>query len=144
MYAFLLAFGAIAAAVGVFAIGFGIPIHEFSLGNTLIIAGAVSVVGGMVLVGLAAAVRQLRRIADAVTPRPVVRRQPAPEGAEAAAQRAPGPRIPYPPKPEPRAAEARPAAAPASNGPEEAPPPERPRPNIFGVARNANETAVVD
>src|SRR5438034_1338654 len=39
MYAFLLALGVIVGAIGIFAIGFGIPIHEFSFGNTLIVAG---------------------------------------------------------------------------------------------------------
>ena len=147
MYAFLLALGVIVGAIGIFAIGFGIPIHEFSFGNTLIVAGTVALIGGLVLIGLAAAVRQLRRIADGMGPRPVARRQPAPEGAEAA-QRAPGPRIPYPPKPgvdmpgrDQRPAEPR-AAMPAPERPEEAP--ERPRPNIFGVARGANGTTVVD
>ena len=62
MYAFLLSLSVISTAIGVFAIGFGVPNHEFGLGNTLIVSGAVAVVGGMVMFGLAAAVRQLRRI----------------------------------------------------------------------------------
>jgi hypothetical protein len=143
MYALLLALGIISVAIGTAAIGFGVPNYAFDLGNTLFIAGSVWLIGGMVLVGLAAAVRQLRRIADGMG-RPVVRRQPAPEGADA--QRAQAARIPYPPKPgadarDPRAPEPRPAAAP--DGPEAAPP-ERPRPNILGVARGANGTRVMD
>src|SRR5258708_6972887 len=146
MYAFLLSLSVIATAIGVFAIGFGIPIHEFSLGNTLIVAGTVAVVGGMIILGLAAAVRQLRRIADGMGPRPVPRRQPVPETAEMAAapRPAPGPRIPYPPKPDVRDMRA-PEARPAVTQPAEMPEPaavERPRPNIFGVARSAGETAV--
>ncbi len=49
MHAFLLAIGVIATAIGMFTIGFGIPINEFSFGNTLIIAGTICVIGGLVL-----------------------------------------------------------------------------------------------
>ena len=42
MYAFLLMVSVVSTAVGVFAIGFGIPNHEFGLGNTLIVSGAVA------------------------------------------------------------------------------------------------------
>ena len=66
MHAFLLWIGVIATAIGMFTVGFGIPINEFSFGNTLILAGTVAVTGGLVLIGIAAAVRELRRIADAL------------------------------------------------------------------------------
>ena len=85
MYPFLLSLSLIATAVGVFAIGFGIPNRDFSLGDMLIIVGTVAIVGGMIMFGLAAAVRQLRRIADGMAPRPAPRRPPVPEGADAAA-----------------------------------------------------------
>ena len=61
----LFALGMLITAAGVAMIGFGIPINEFSLGNTLIVAGTVAVVGGLLLVGLAAAVRQLGRLIEA-------------------------------------------------------------------------------
>src|SRR5262249_2881542 len=99
MYAFLLVLSVVSTAVGIFSIGFCIPNHEFGLGNTLIVSGSVAIVGGMVTFGLAVAVRQLRRIAEALGPRPVPapRRQPAPEGAEGAPpRRPPGPPVPYP------------------------------------------------
>ena len=73
MYPFLLSLSLIATAVGVFAIGFGIPNRDFSLGDMLIIVGTVAIVGGMIMFGLAAAVRQLRRIADGMAPRPATR-----------------------------------------------------------------------
>jgi hypothetical protein len=154
MYALLLSLSVIATAIGVFAIGFGIPIHEFSLGNTLIVAGTVAVIGGMIMLGLAAAVRQLRRLADGFSPRPAPRRQPVPENGDMTAappppRQAPGPRIPYPPKPgsdardmrpsEPRAMAALPAEAP--EGPAAM---ERPRPNIFGVARASGEPPIME
>ena len=49
MHAFLLSIGVLAIAIGMFIIGFGIPINDFSFGNTLIIAGTVSVTGGLIL-----------------------------------------------------------------------------------------------
>jgi len=70
MQTVLLAIGAIAAAVGVFTIGFGFEIYDFSFGNTLIIAGTISLIGGIVTVGIAIAVRELTRVADAVAARP--------------------------------------------------------------------------
>src|ERR1700721_2976067 len=123
MYAFLLSLSVIATAIGVFAIGFGVPNHEFGLGNTLIVSGAVAVVGGMVMFGLAAAVRQLRRIADGIGPRPAPsRRQPVPENVEApsAPRQAPAQRIPYPPRPDAREgrSDARPAVPQAADLPE--------------------------
>jgi len=60
MYAFLLLLSMITMAIGLFAIGFGLSPYEGSLGNALVMAGSVALVGGMILFGLAAAVRQLR------------------------------------------------------------------------------------
>ena len=57
---------------GLVAIGFGIPINEFSFGNTLIVAGTVAACTGMLLLGLWMAVRELKKIA-----RPAGRRRPA-------------------------------------------------------------------
>src|SRR5215831_4498980 len=136
MSAFLLSLSVLATALGVVAIGFGIPNHEFGLGNTLIVAGTIGVVGGMILFGLSAAVRQLRRIADTIGQRPVAvpRRQPAGEPVEASARQAGGSRIPYPPRPdarEARASEMR--LAPVAEAPEG--PPERLRANVLGAAR---------
>ena len=48
---------------GLLAIGFGIPIKEFSTGNTLIIAGVMGVCTGAIMLGLSMAVRELRNIA---------------------------------------------------------------------------------
>jgi hypothetical protein len=47
------ALGLGASAAGVVALGFGIPISEFSLGGILIVTGAVMVAGGLVDIGLA-------------------------------------------------------------------------------------------
>ena len=62
----LMVVGILATAVGVILIGFGIPINEFSLGNTLIVAGTTTLIGGLVIFALSRAVSQLTRIADAI------------------------------------------------------------------------------
>jgi hypothetical protein len=48
---------------GLLAIGYGIPINEFGLGNTLILAGTVAVCAGMILIGLWIVVRELKEMA---------------------------------------------------------------------------------
>jgi hypothetical protein len=86
--------GIVVAAAGVAAIGFGIPINEFTLGTTLIVAGVSALTGGLVLIGLAAVVAELGRLGEAIRTRLVVRApgRPAepPELAQPAAGPAPG------------------------------------------------------
>ena len=81
--------GIVLAAVGIAAIGFGIPINEFTLGTTLIVAGVSALTGGLILIGLAAVVAELGRLAEAVrtriVPRPAARPAEAPEVVEPAA-----------------------------------------------------------
>jgi hypothetical protein len=48
---------------GLLAIGFGIPIKEFSTGNTLILAGVIGVCSGAIMLGLWTTVRELKNIA---------------------------------------------------------------------------------
>jgi hypothetical protein len=52
----------IAVAAGVFGLGLGIPIRETWFGAALLMTGSVAVTGGFILVGLAAAVHELRQI----------------------------------------------------------------------------------
>ena len=165
MYAFCLFLSLVATALGVFAIGFGIPNHDFSVGSTLIISGATGVAAGIVMFGIAAAVRQLRRIADALAPRAAATaRRPAAEAVEAGpVQRpipgsAPAARIPYPPRPgadqrEPRAPDQRetrferPGPPAPPQPPIEAPEPpsrERSRPNIASAPPRAGESPLVE
>jgi hypothetical protein len=47
---------------GLVAIGFGIPINEFGLGNTLILAGAIAACSGVVILSLWVAVRELKNV----------------------------------------------------------------------------------
>jgi hypothetical protein len=81
--------GIVVAAAGVAAIGFGIPINEFTLGTTLIVAGVSALTGGLVLIGLAAVVAELGRLGETIRTRLVARTpgRPAelPELAEPAA-----------------------------------------------------------
>src|SRR3984957_11458592 len=48
---------------GLLAIGLGIPVKEFSFGNTLILAGAVAACTGLVVLALWVVVRELQNIA---------------------------------------------------------------------------------
>jgi hypothetical protein len=69
MSVILFILGSLVAAAGIVAIGFGIPINEFNLGNTLIVSGTTAFAAGIILIGLAAAVDQLIQIAQALRPR---------------------------------------------------------------------------
>jgi hypothetical protein len=47
---------------GLAAIGFGIPVKEFGFGNTLILTGAIGVCTGLILIGMAVILRELRKL----------------------------------------------------------------------------------
>jgi hypothetical protein len=68
MMALLLVAGIGFLLAGLVAIVFGIPVKEFSFGNTLILAGAVAACTGAVMLGLAMVVRELRHIAQRLGP----------------------------------------------------------------------------
>jgi hypothetical protein len=63
MVAVLLIAGIGFLLAGLLAIGFGIPVNEFSFGNTLILTGAVVACTGAMLLGLWVLVRELKNIA---------------------------------------------------------------------------------
>jgi hypothetical protein len=67
----LLVLGLLATAIGAIAVGFGVPINEFSLGNTLIIAGTTGMMGGLIVIGLALAIRALTNLTQALAGRPL-------------------------------------------------------------------------
>jgi hypothetical protein len=69
MSVILFILGILVAGAGIVTIGFGIPINEFNLGNTMIVAGTTAAAAGLILIGLAAAVDQLTQIAKALRPR---------------------------------------------------------------------------
>jgi hypothetical protein len=68
MVAVLLIAGIGFLLAGLLAIGFGIPVKEFSFGNTLILTGAVAACTGMVMFGLWMVVRELKNIARRLGP----------------------------------------------------------------------------
>ncbi len=113
--------GAIAVMIGVAMIGYGIPINEFSFGNTLIVAGTTAFVGGLIVFAIGAAVAQLQRISETLAGRTLLRpARPldAFEPVVPAQTAAPTARIPFPPKPksemrEPHPYETRTALPPA-------------------------------
>jgi len=73
MSVILLVLGILITGAGVVAIGFGISNTDPGLGNALIIAGTTAASAGVILIGLAEAVGQLTKIAQALRPRAGVR-----------------------------------------------------------------------
>src|ERR1700681_2661255 len=82
MSVILFILGIFLTGAGIVTIGFGIPINEFNLGNTMIVAGTTAVAAGLILIGLAAAVDQLTEIAKALRPRAGARPAPPPQAVE--------------------------------------------------------------
>jgi hypothetical protein len=108
MSIFLYVLGIASVLAGVAAIMAGIPVKEFSFGDTLIGSGATGLVGGLVLIGLGAAVAQLQRIAEFLGVRPLGRAGQV----EPSVRIGNGPgRVPFPPKPKSESRE-RPAEMP--------------------------------
>jgi hypothetical protein len=111
MYAFLLILGAVIAAAGVVLIGPGLPFGGRDYDASIVTPGAVAIVGGLILIGLALAVRVLGRIEKAIAarplPHPVLQGEATAPAIEEPAAVAPA-RIPFPPK-----TVAEPAAPPA-------------------------------
>jgi hypothetical protein len=63
---------------GLLAIAFGIPVQEFSFGNTLILAGVVAVCSGLIVLAQAVVVQELRNIARRLDPRTSAEVRPRP------------------------------------------------------------------
>jgi hypothetical protein len=116
MSGLLFGIGAFAVAVGIVMIGFGIPISEFSFGNTLIIAGTTAAVGGLIVAGLGVVVAQLQRLADALANRAPIRASRPADMVDSRTTPAAS-QIPFPPKPKPDAGNREPYPLGARNGP---------------------------
>src|SRR5581483_2455423 len=69
---------------GLLAIGFGIPVNEFSFGNTLILAGAMAACAGLIILSMWAAVRELKNMAARIGPDPALDRHGAKTAVAAA------------------------------------------------------------
>jgi len=132
--------GAFALVMGLAMVGYGIPINEFSFGNTLIGAGTTAIVGGLIIIALGVTVLQLRRIAEALSMRPLGQiGQPDAFENLAGARPIPGQsRVPFPsrPKPEPH------APATITPAPAGIPIEDRPAPSFAPTLRNPDEPPV--
>src|SRR5260221_11488534 len=64
--------GIVAVLVGLVTIGVGIPVKEFSFGNTLILAGTMGLCTGMTMLGLSVVATELKLVARRLVsgPRP--------------------------------------------------------------------------
>jgi hypothetical protein len=93
MFYLLLSFSFFTLGAGVFMTAFGVPIRETTFGAALLISGMVGIVGGFLLVGLAAAVQELRRVVQ------VLRRIPGGPRPLRPVERKEGDRRPPPPRP---------------------------------------------
>ena len=60
----LLIAGIVFLLAGLLGVAYGIPIKEFSFGNTVIIAGALTACTGMIMIALCVVVRELKAIAE--------------------------------------------------------------------------------
>jgi hypothetical protein len=101
MPALLYGIGVFALFAGLVMIGFGVPINEFSFGNTLISAGTTAGIGGLIIIGLGVVAGQMRRVAEALTVQSSARLgQPIEAFEDSSASRPipPQGRIPFPPR----------------------------------------------
>jgi hypothetical protein len=63
MAVLLFCVGAVTLLSGIVMAGYGLPVREFNFGNTLIIAGIMATVGGLIIIALGMVVSQLQQIA---------------------------------------------------------------------------------
>jgi hypothetical protein len=78
MVVLLLLLGFIALAAGVFGFGLGLPAKETTFGAAALVSASMAMAAGLILLGLAAAVYELRRVLQAS-----LRQMPVPERLEA-------------------------------------------------------------
>jgi hypothetical protein len=112
MYLFLFVLGAVFAAAGVTLGAMGVSVHDRTVDPTMVTPGLIAAIGGLILIGVALAVRALQRIERALATRPMPRAvRPGEAVGAAVTELANLPaRIPFPPKPEIRSQPARAAA----------------------------------
>ena len=113
----LLVFGILITGAGVVVIAFGSTVSDSALGQSLIITGAITVVGGPLLMGAASLITQLSAIAESLRLRPTTQiprladaRQPSDSQRrppEASDPRLSDPRLADPRLPDPRPSEPR-------------------------------------
>lgn len=82
MVVLLLLLGVIAIAAGMFGLGLGGPVKDSTFGAAVLVSSSLAITGGLILLGLAAAVYELRRVLHTAI------RQMRPEALDAGGQRA--------------------------------------------------------
>lgn len=137
--------GGLIGISGLLMTGFALPIRDFSFGNTLILAGAIAIVGGLLLIAFGSALRELRKLSHLLERASPPSRPELPGKPPVRSPRVTGPIPPpvvppaRPARPEPRVdaelesseREPEPAPMPASAA-------ERPqRPSIFALVRGS-------
>ncbi len=114
MYALLLLLGALTAAAGLALVAVGATVHDGAFAPEIATPGTVAAVGGLILIGLGLAVRELQRIERTLAARPMPR--PARPGEAPAAPA----RVALPQKPKAEShAQPAPSVAAASPAPAE-------------------------
>jgi len=103
MFYLLLFFSLMTLGAGVFLIGFGVPLRETAFGSSLLISGTIAVVGCFLLVGLAGAIQELRRVVHGLRRIPVGPRPQRPVDRKEAERRPPPQRAVLPGRPAPDA-----------------------------------------
>jgi len=98
MSVFLWVAGALITLAGLALVGTGAIPHEAMFDSENLTPGAIALVGGLLLIGIAAAVRELRRIERVIANRPS-RDAHFEEGQAELGEANSQPRIPFPPKP---------------------------------------------
>ena len=137
MPALLYGIGAFALFTGLLMIGFGIPINEFSFGNTLIGAGTTASIGGLIIIGLGVVAGQLRRVAETLAMPLPGRPAQASEVLESAVAPRSAPaqgRVAFPGRPTPAALDPVQATNPFEEKLEDAPAPSSAQSGYFGSA----------
>jgi hypothetical protein len=131
--------GGIMALAGLLGVGYGLAIEGLSFGSTTILGGSIGLAGGIIVIGLGATIRELRRLG-----RQLERAAPRPRPADVdGAVRGAGRGLPARPQPAAttrRSPDQRPVVPPQERAPAE---PERMRPASPSSARDA-EPPVVD
>ncbi len=127
MAVFLLLLGVVTTAAGLALVASGATSD-----TDIITPGTIAAVGGLLLIGLGLAVRELQRIEQALAGRPLRPARPGEAPAAVASAADPQARIPFPPKPkinsqaEPPVADATPSSPPAEPAPAIQPSPAAP------------------
>lgn len=102
MIALLLA-GALVFCAGVLGIAFGMPIKEFSFGNTMILCGTVVASTGLILIGLGILTREVKQLSRRLGTAPVREEMEVEEIVVAEVPPPPAMPMPEEPRPAPRA-----------------------------------------